>query len=218
MQISCTRCTVPLPYKEDSKRMCDCRTAYYCSNACRRIDRERHAEHCDAEMGQQLTMHTYFGAASLFKVCTGIFYDPCEAYAYALLVRLGVPKEILRTIPIAEKGDPRIYNILRTLSYDAAAFATTVYKAMQVHLTEEVPTTSLSNVPHPEVFVSMARYELSLLYEAGPTRANEMAVFLMVNAVDPSMRDVTGDHLIKFYDRTAKDPLQSIIDRVNKGN
>jgi len=73
------------------------------------------------------------GCAALFRVACGIYRNPAQAYAYALLCRLGCPRAMLQSVPLTCSDDKKmwLFDVLSRLNYDVYAFVDVISKLLQ---------------------------------------------------------------------------------------
>ena len=104
-------------------RLCKCNLAAYCTDPkgdCLKADRTRHVELCKyPDRIRTLMVKVRIGSAALYRICCGIFPNPCQAYAYALLCRLQCPKGLVSQIPINQPDDPKwLFSLLKSALYN----------------------------------------------------------------------------------------------------
>lgn len=170
-----------------------------------RKDKSRHNLICgDAETRATFYKKTLKGCAALFRISCGIYENPAQAYAYALLHRLECPSTLMKEIPISmkKKRSARwLFDVFTKLNYDVYTYVDVV----RALLFDKVPEEKRARVmwqPIPEVMATIQLRECSVLRKLivdMKTRDEDACLAIMLMSQTPA--DIDAASSIRLLNR-----------------
>lgn len=143
------------------------------------------------------------GCAALFRVACGIYRNPAQAYAYALLCRLGCPRAMLQSVPLTCSDDNELwlFDVLSRLNYDVYAFADVMAKLLQERVLKNNGGLAVEWGISPDIVAVIQVKECAVLknfIEKLDVSAEDACLFIMLAVQIPLEEDARGVQSMKL--------------------